>query len=53
MATFIDLVYSLTDNTKHGLEQAKENQGNTCDFSQNRKKAGRCFILDNRKQRLF
>lgn len=25
MTTFIDLVYSLTDNTKHGLEQAKEN----------------------------
>lgn len=25
MATFQDLVYSLTDNTKHGLEQAKAN----------------------------
>ena len=25
MATFIDLVYSLTDNTRHGLEQAKIN----------------------------
>ena len=25
MATCTDLVYSLTDNTKHGLEQAKTN----------------------------
>lgn len=25
MTTFLDLAYSLTDNTKHGLIQAKEN----------------------------